>query len=55
MIFVTEGNKMMKKLVLILGACVIMGTLSGCNIKKDVPVFESVAEIAEETQWKNFK
>ena len=40
---------MMKKIVLILGACVIMGTLSGCNIKNDAPVIESTAEIAEET------
>ena len=40
---------MMKKLVLILGACVIMGILSGCIIKNDAPVIESTAEIAEET------
>ena len=39
---------MNKKLVMTLVACIIMGTLSGCVIKNDAPMFERGTEIVEE-------
>ena len=40
---------MKRRMVLAITACMIMGMLSGCIIKNDAPVPESVAQIVEET------